>query len=414
MKIHRLHCLLLSALILLCSCNESKSESSEQSVSTNTSSISEESTQETEPVRYTYRSEADIYDISDIYEEPFYSFHYIGGNMIVGAGQRGDALEDPIMSLYDLSTGEIIQNYLPHDDTERICRAFFGVRENGEFGLASRFGECVWFDKEGNYLGLDLWFDGDDISPEYHNLIDGFEGNVRGYSDNGEDLLIYHDYERAVLKDEYCYMMYNRTTGETTEFMVGGKNAAGDEYVSYKIRGFVGKNRILYQKYTKTKNDAAGDTRKYTLHLLDLSTEEEIVAELEDDIGELWYIRETKNGCAFVMRDRRWLKTMELSNDGTLTQVGNSFTAVAQWHELALTFDATTRTIAVMTQDSAHGGNLTVKLLDADTLIPYASIEIPLEENFFGGNLFICPDGTVQIFAQYRERANMILWRPEI
>ena len=209
-------------------------------------------------------------------------------------------------------------------------------------------------------------------------------------------------------------MMYNRTTGETTEFMVGGKNAAGDEYVSYKIRGFVGKNRILYQKYTKTKNDAAGDTRKYTLHLLDLSTEEEIVAELEDDIGELWYIRETKNGCAFVMRDRRWLKTMEFSNDGTLTQVGNSFTAVAQWHELALTFDATTRTIAVMTQDSAHGGNLTVKLLDADTLIPYASIEIPLEENFFGGNLFICPDGTVQIFAQYRERANMILWRPEI
>jgi hypothetical protein len=124
-------------------------------------------------------------------------------------------------------------------------------------------------------------------------------------------------------------------------------------------------------------------------------------------------MEEKKNQLASVLQFVA-TKTMELSNDGTLTQVGNSFTAVAQWHELALTFDATTRTIAVMTQDSAHGGNLTVKLLDADTLIPYASIEIPLEENFFGGNLFICPDGTVQIFAQYRERANMILWRPEI
>ena len=110
MKIHRFHCLLLSALILLCSCNESKSESSEQSVSTSTSSISEESTQETEPVRYTYRSEAEIYDISDIYEEPFYSFHYIGGNMIVQTipSQENRLSIHPTIHYLLLSDGEVI------------------------------------------------------------------------------------------------------------------------------------------------------------------------------------------------------------------------------------------------------------------------------------------------------------------
>ena len=82
--------------------------------------------------------------------------------------------------------------------------------------MASGFGECVWFDKEGNYLGLDLWFDDDDISPEYHALI-----NARDkFFDNGDDLICYFDKEKSIPDQKEYYMLYDRTTGEKTEFLV--------------------------------------------------------------------------------------------------------------------------------------------------------------------------------------------------
>ena len=414
MKIHRLHCLLLSALILLCSCNESKSESSERSVSTNTSSISEESTQEKEPVRYTYRSEAEIYDISELLGHSYNNFYYVGGDLIVCTLSQDYDSTVPLMDIYNLVTQEVVQGHTPIDDTEDLCRRFLGVRENGEFGLASRFGECVWFDKDGKYLGLDLWFDCDGISPEYHALIDGFCGNANGYSDNGDNLLCYYAYEKSMLENKGYYLMFDRNTGKTSEFLSWSDYPVDGVSEYYNVRGFVGKNHILYQRHTEAYPEQGGCIHTYSLHFRNLTTGEETVLDMKESTGGLLYLRETENGCRFVMLDRRWLKTMELSVDGTLKQIGSSYTVAKAEENSDVYFDDSTQTIAIVKQDEELGGNASIQLLDAETLTPYASMELPLEESIFVLDFRICHDGTVQILARNKEQAKIVLWRPEI
>ncbi|MBQ2254013.1 MAG: hypothetical protein II325_02540 [Clostridia bacterium] len=410
MKKCQLLCLLLSVLLLLCACGAPATESSTPAESLDTSSTAEESVTEKEPVRYTYAEEADVYDVTEAYCAKYYSFGYVGGNTVVCTARQHEITESKIMLLYDLETGEFSKSYTPKDPTENLCESFLGVRENGEFGMASSFGECVWFDKEGNYLGLDLWFDNDTISPEYHALINGWDK----FFDNGDDLICYFDKEKSIPDQKEYYMLYDRTTGEKTEFLVWD-DKTDDHYEYYTVLGFVGKNRILYEKYERTYQD--GYFYTYTLYLRDLTTGEEVSVETEESNVEMLYLRETENGCAFVIRDRRWIKTMEFSLDGTLTKVGDSLTVETNDERSVLYYDAATRTIAVMAQDEWAGGDATITLVDADTLTAYATVTVPLEKEVRLRSVRICYDGTVQAFAKSNDRdwvmVNVILWRPE-
>lgn len=410
MKKCQLLCLLLSVLLLLCACGETATESNAPAESLDTSSTAEESVTEKEPVRYTYAEEATVYDVTEKYYAGYSGFGYLGGDTVVCSARQNELTESKIMLLYDLTTGEFSKSYTPKDPTENLCEFFLGVRENGEFGMASGFGECVWFDKEGNYLGLDLWFDDDDISPEYHALINEWDK----FFDNGDDLICYFDEEKSIPDQKEYYMLYDRTTGEKTEFLVWD-DKTDDHYEYYTVLGFVGKNRILYEKYERTYQD--GYFYTYTLYLRDLTTGEEVSVETEESNVEMLYLRETENGCAFVIRDRRWIKTMELSLDGTLTKVGDSLTVETNDERSVLYYDAATRTIAVMAQDEWAGGDATITLVDADTLTAYATVTVPLEKEVKLRSVRICYDGTVQAFAKSNDRdwvmVNVILWRPE-
>ncbi len=405
MKTYKILCMLLSALLLFCACGET----SETSQNSEVSSVPEESVTENEPVRYTYADEATVYDMSGIYRVTFNDFHYVGGNTVVCIpSQNGRGPETPLMAMYDLVTGEYKQTYVPKDDYEKLCTYFLGVRENGEFGMTSAFGESVWFDKDGKFLEQDTWFDGDDISPAYHELI----GTWDDFFDNGENLICYYDSEKSIPdREKEYYMLFDRTTGEKTEFLVWN-DAEGDEYENYTVLGFAGKNRILYQKEACTYQD--GSYYSYTLHLRDLTTGKETVAEAGDSPVSVLYLRETEGGCQFVVNDRRWLKTMFLSEDGTLSQVGESYTAVGTSGELwKLYFDSATKTIAVLTDEELGSGELKIALLDAETLTEYTTVEISLGQDFVPTDLRICHDGTVQAFARNGDSGMLVLWRTE-
>ncbi len=404
MKTYKILCLLLTALLLLCACGGT----SETSQNGENSSTPEESVTEKAPVRYTYAEEATVYDVSDFFRESYRGLYYIGGNTVIfSKPQEFGSLESPIMVMYDFVAKEYKQSYNPKDDLEQICTYFLGVRENGEFGLASGYGESVWFDKDGNYLGFDLWFDTDDISPAYHELIE----KQSKFFDNGENLICYYDTEKSIPDVNEYYTMFDRTTGEKSEFLTWSDYATDGIMVYYNVQGFLGKNRILYERHTV--NSQNGVKNSYTLHLRDLTTGEETVIDTGDvSYGGMFYLRETEGGCLFVIQDRRWLKTMFLSEDGTVTQVGESYTAVVSGGEISyMHFDNATKTIAVLTQEEEESGDIKITLLDADTLMPYDSAELSFGQGYRPIYLSICRDGTVQAFARNMDEGMLMLWR---
>lgn len=390
-------CLLLLFALLLCACSDTSGEIGVSGESGGTSYVSGGPVTETQPIRYTYASEASVYGMSDLYR----AFDYIGGNTVVCSPSWSDDMSDPIMVLYDLATGEFKQQYVPKDQTEHLCRYYLGVRENGEFGMSSAFGECLWFDRDGIFLELDLWFDGDDLSAAYHDLI----GVRETFFDNGDNLICYYDSEKSIPDNKKgYYMLFDRTTCEKTEFLVWD-DKINDNYENYRVLGFAGKNHILYEKCV---SDEYGDS--YSLHLRDLTTGQETSVESDESYGEIMHLQETEKGCSFVMCDRRWLKKMELSTDGALEQAADSYTAYADGENHELYYDRTTQTIAVATQDFAPQG-VTVTLVDANTLEPYAEIDVPLESGFYVQKLRVCHDGTVQMLADNMKKTMLILWR---
>lgn len=404
MKTYKLLCLFLASLLILCGCGAGETSQSEST------SAPEESVAEKAPVRYTYAEEVTAYDVSEAFQASYNGLYYIGNDTIIfSKKQTFGSLDTPVMVMYDLTTGEYGQSYLPKDDLEQICTRFLGVRENGEFGLASGYGESIWFDKDGKYLGFDLWFDTDKISPAYHALIEA----QKGFMDNGENLLIYYDAEKSIPDSKEYYTLFDRATGKKLEFLTWD-DAINDNYESYTVLGFVGKDRLLYQKHVQSYED--GYHHVYTMHLHDLNTGKETVIETGDDpddsFGGMLYLRETEGGCLFAIRDRRWLKTMFLSEDGTVTQVGESYTLFPSDGEIyKLAFDRATKTFAVMTEDKEHSGELRITLLDADTLTPYAETGITLEQDFIPAYLDICHDGTVHIFARKGSQGTLYLWK---